>query len=353
MFSRNDDCNIHLERLALKGKHINLSQLKLQFYGLNCVVESAWDEVLQRLEKDFSAFKQVESLKKINLYLLISCQPKEYISLPSSKKWCSRSFVTTYYSKPILVNDYGDARSQLNLQTQSAHIASSDIHRAQEVAYLLILSRMGKQMELAGYHKIHAMAFAKSGHFFCVSMDSGGGKSTLLQSLLADDLDLEILSDDCPVVSHDGHIRSFPLRLGLSPLSPWFNHPNQYELHRKRYGVKRLLDIKHVPHALPGQKAQKYTLIFAHRSQSQTPKLESMSKMMGLIFLIKPFFIGVGLPIIFEYFWEPGFKDFLIKMKIAILRLKAGFALIKKAQVYRLEMNNDLETSKAMLRKIV
>jgi hypothetical protein len=354
LFSGNDDGNIHTERVALKESLINLSELKLQFFNFHCVVESPWREVLQRLEHDFSAFKREKSLKQINLYVYISKGNVEAISLPSQRPSWSRSFVRTYYKYPLLVNDYsGEVRSQLNLKTESAHIASPDIHRAHEVAYLLILSRIGKMMELHHLHKIHAMAVTNNKSALCLSMDSKGGKSTILQSLITDHPEWKILSDDCPVINDSGQILAFPLRLGLSDKSAWRDHPEKYELNRMRFGSKNLLDIKHLPFVPAGEAFDSYTLVFAKRTNVLKPVLKSHSRLVCLCLLIKPFFIGIGLPLILEYFWEPGVQDFWRKTRIALSRLRAGIMVSRKAKCYSLEINDDLEATKAILRDLI
>jgi hypothetical protein len=353
LFSRNDDGNIHSKRVALKDTLINLSQLRLHFFGFNCVIESHWVEILWRLERDFSAFKKDASPSKIDLYLLISEKDSSSIALPANEPHTSRSFVKTYFKDPILVNDYkSEVRSQLNLSSESAHVASLSLHGAHEVCYLLILSRIGKMMELASYHKIHAMGVVKNGKALCLSMDSGGGKSTILQSLISSDSAMHVLSDDCPVVNQEGQMMAFPVRLGLSQAGKWSNHAEAYELVRMRHGVKRLLDIKHVPYSKPCSIADEIILVFAKRKPSQVPAIKSISKVSAFVLLIKPFFIGVGLPLILEYFWEPGFADFRRKVKIALSRLRSGIKLCQKAECYSLEINDDLEATKKLLREI-
>ena len=53
--------------------------------------------------------------------------------------------------------------------------------------------------------------------------------------------------------------------------------------------------------------------------------------------------IGLGLPMVLEYFWEKGFRDFLCKSKIFFSRFSAAFFLALRAKNYIIYLGNDIE----------
>ncbi len=65
-------------------------------------------------------------------------------------------------------------------------------------------------------HRVHALALAVDRRAMLVLLPMGGGKSTLGAELLRHP-DVQLLSDDSPLVDRAGRVHAFPLRLGLLP----------------------------------------------------------------------------------------------------------------------------------------
>jgi hypothetical protein len=78
-----------------------------------------------------------------------------------------------------------------------------------------------------------------------IILPMGGGKTTLGLELLKYD-DVKLLSDDTPLISRDGKILPFPIRIGINKnTSLNFNVPKKYlrDFIRSKYGPKLLIDI--------------------------------------------------------------------------------------------------------------
>jgi hypothetical protein len=150
---------------------------------------------------------------------------------------------------------------------------------------------------------------------------------------------VKMLSDDIPLVSSNGDILSFPIKIGLEDSSKSYlkiKNPeeNIYFLKREQFGRKMFICLDGIMEKVeaPGTSFGKIILAEGFRSNSESSKLVSSSWFQTLKGLFKHGIIGVGLPMMIEYFWEFGPRDFLVKAKIFILRLKSFICLSLKAK---------------------
>jgi hypothetical protein len=63
--------------------------------------------------------------------------------------------------------------------------------------------------------------------------------------------------------------------------------------------------------------------------------------------------IGIGLPMVIEYFWENGFSDFVIKIRIFILRLLAFSGLLLRAKKMKLYLGKNPKDAAELIKKFV
>jgi hypothetical protein len=254
------------------------------------------------------------------------------------------------------LNDYeGIALTSLESKTGQAELWTKNLSRAHELAYLLILSRSGKILDQKGFHKLHAMAVVKNQRALVLSMDSGGGKSTIAWNL-CQNFGFRLLSDDTPLFDDQAGLWSFPLRLGLSEVcvkDGGIDQAHIYELERREYGLKKLLSVEHVAYEKVGVRFEEMILVFARRASHGKFRARQLSVVEIIIHLIRPMLIGIGLPIIFEYFWENGIEDFFTKAKIALKRMKAIWNLARQVRAYEVTLGNDLEESCRCLDELV
>ena len=322
-----------------------MRQVSFNFYGQKVCAASDWPEVLELLKKDFGMFYSDHSLsEECQLKIvLIKKDPKE-VTTPEIVSSAQSVNSITYQLRGIRYNDYyGKLLSVFNYNKEEAHIYSLDIDRLHEVAYLLILSRVGKALDLKGIHKLHAFAISYGDIAFVCMMPMKGGKSTLLIELLKSG-QVKMISDDIPLIDLIGNVYSFPIKIGCDELSSrqlGVINPeaNIYKLKRELYGEKTFVNSLGLEGKVefPGKKFSKVVIAEAFRFNSFESSVVDSSFPKTLKGLFKHGVIGVGLPMIFEYFWEYGLIDFLKKAQIFISRF-IGFSVFamrsKKVTIY-------------------
>lgn len=253
---------------------------------------------------------------------------------------------------------YGDVLVILDTRTNVAKMYSENISKVHEISYLLILSRVGKLMDLNGLHKLHAFSVSYKDLAIVCMMPMKGGKSTLLMQFLKDER-FKIISDDIPLVNLVGEILPFPIKIGLSDLPGNLDvvnpEVNFYTMDRAHYGKKQLLCLNGLPGRVESteRKFKKVILIEAFRYNSKTSILKDADIFSTGKGLFKHGIIGFGLPMVIEYFWEKGFIDFLRKTKIFFLRLLAFSSLMIRAKKMKLFLGKNPQEASEVIIKYV
>ncbi|OUR93710.1 hypothetical protein A9Q84_19810 [Halobacteriovorax marinus] len=312
------------------------------FYDLEVVVRSKSEELYKRLNLDFSNFI-VEDPSEV--FLEIECfkesPPLDRIGNAKITRTSSNSI--THDQGPIRFNNYFEQGLTIfDYDVEKSKIYSLDIEFLHELTYLIILSRVGKRLDLLGLHRIHAMG-VQIGDVSCLCMfPMGGGKSTLLANLLNYD-DVKIISDDSPLINTRGEFLNFAIRLGVAPeLIKNIKNPDEniYSLTRRQYGKKELISLEGISNEL-ASKSKRQVLIQGKRIKGSTSRLHKARLDQKIYSLMINMVIGIGLPMIFEYFWENGFTDFLRKSKIACLRFFAMIRVLFKSDFYIFETGDE------------
>jgi hypothetical protein len=321
----------------------------LEFEGFTVALHARSEDLRKRIKADFSFFLSTASTTPdLEITAELAPQPVEltpaHLEAQGIHGRRSRNCVM-YDLGQSRINDYsGEAVVEFDFANSKAQIYSENLHRLHEITYLLILSRSGKAMDLAGLHRLHAMA-VKIGEL-CVTcaMPMGMGKSTLLLELLRD-VSIGVISDDSPLVTGTGKIRRFPVRFGIKPgqLDQWVSHPNlrleeAYELDRMRYGKKLLLPLSAVRNPVCSTDSSRVILITGTRSALPGCEIREVSGFRSLPILFTDLVIGVGLPMMREYFIEPGWRDFAIVTGIFFRRLGAALRLALRARHLRIRL---------------
>ncbi len=315
--------------------------------GIRVHVESDWSELLAVLEKDFWSFHSRDFLDSskadlsLKIYKTLQAPPLPEIST-SMQSQNSLSYDVGH----IRYNDYyGKAYTVINFQSESAAIYGLDLDKIHEIAYLLILSRVGKILDLKGLHKLHAFAVSFNNTAFVCMMPSKGGKSSLLSELLSDPR-IKMLSDDIPLVDKQGRVYPFPLKLGFNEIPKnlkVFNpEENLYTMKRELYGEKKLICTRGIENKIEKKEYfEKVILVEGFRYNSESSCVLSSSWLQSFKGLLVHGVIGIGSPIVIEYFWETGIRDFIRKTWIFFKRLKAFFLLCFKAKKFKIHIGKD------------
>lgn len=323
----------------------------LNFYGVSVCIETEWSEIRTRLEKDFSYFLTHKQVTQ-DLHLIIKNDSIKFhyeddiFSYKSSK-------VSFFEKDNLRICSYKNkVESEVNFESGQALVRGHDLNAVHEVSYLLTLSRVGKALDLRGFHRVHGASWIKNSTLYIALLPSGGGKSTLLANLIQDK-NISFVSDDSPLVNSEGEVFPFPMRVGFSssdPTPPLFEGVDHYELERFRFGAKRLFSLKDLQWKIGGE-YKDVVLLTGHKGQ-----VASFKRSFGLSHLRQLFIegvIGFGLPILYEYFWEYGWRDFARKSTITIKRVYSLLKLWFKSKKYHLTISSEPGETVTMLKKLM
>jgi hypothetical protein len=335
------------ERNELWCMHI----IHLNIFSNNFKVLCNDSEVIEHLKLDFSYFISSESNQNAHsIYVLIQNPPWDIIPEISATKQTDTSII--YEKDNVRYNDYhGEALTTVRKGGES-FVYCNETSLAHELSYLLILSKSGKSMDLRGLHKIHAMGLQYQRTNLLFISSSKGGKSTHFLGLL-NDPKFKIYSDDTPVIDRKGNIYPFPLRIGIeedAPVPSYVNKEHTYKMIRKKFGPKILIPIQSIQRELATDtKPQRTILVIGKRSRKKRSQIKQISALAVFPHLLKYMIVGIGLPMILEYFLETGFKDIVSRFKIIVSRTIAASALIIRSEKYLMETSSNVPENCSMM----
>lgn len=343
--------SLDIETLARYNCDIDNHSISFNFHGVWARVHSPERELLRRIEWDFSHFLergprephfQFYAEQAPPPWQLLPSAPVSFQSLQSMTYRVGHQSFNDYYRKALTIYDYREERGQLY---------SEDLHKLHEITYLMILSRVGKRLDLQGLHKLHAFGIVKNQTALLGIMPMKGGKSTHFLQFIQDP-EVAILSDDTPLISRWGQVLPFPLRVGVEgdTPTPLPGKAKAYQLRREHYGPKTLISIGELANPIGGN-YQRCILFRGVRSNRDDCQIRPVSKLALLGDLIKFQVIGLGLPIILEYFWESGLRDLGRKSLIALSRFQAALLLLLRAKTYTVFMGTNPRENVRVMRE--
>ena len=324
--------------------------LFLNFYGVKIQLQSDWIELLDVLEKDFYFFvenssQNLSSQKSLKLEIFNQSIP--FDKIPKKRPTAQRQTVLVTEEESYKFCDYyGKGLMIFNKKEKSGKYFSTNFEKSHEVVMLYVLSVVGKELDLIGLHKLHAFAIAYKSSILVCMMPSKGGKSTLLKNLLKFP-DVQILSDDIPLINERGLVKAFPLKLSFEEFPSDLNidnpEENIYTLKRELYGAKSVVSIKGLKERIfsENKPIKRIFLIEAFRFQDESTRMFEVGFFKIFSGLFKHGVIGVGTPMVLEYFWNKGLHDFYIKTVIFIKRMIAFVRLGLHAKKYHLDLGRN------------
>jgi hypothetical protein len=322
--------------------------LELNFYQYNIKINSDSVTLINDLSEDFSYF--LNSTNKSEQFLEITVKTQAPPQVPKGLMAKSQSFNSIKYiqNEVTYFDFYGKVLQIENTKNQSSIFYGADEARLYEVVYLYILSLSGKDLDLHHLHKIHAASVLVNDKIIINMMPMKGGKSTWLLHMIKNFPKLQMISDDTPLVDKTGNILVFPTRMAVD-LETYqragLNVPNLRSFKREQYGEKVLIDYSALNIKVANNsdlKNKKILLLDSHRISGDVPTIKKIGKMATLNSLMRHMVIGVGLPIIAEYFVRFNLLDFIKLAIIFCYRLLAALRLVFKARSYQVGMCNDV-----------
>lgn len=319
-----------------------MKNIRFDFYGFVVSVSSDTEGVIELLRKDFSYFETENA--NPNFLIVAEKHLTPSLKIPGgldSKKQNQRAI--TYENANVRYNDfYGKAVSILDYDSSTMEVFYKSEEYLHEILYLAILSRETKHHDLHGLHKIHAFGVAKNNTALIGMMSMKGGKTTLFSYFL-DQEGFDIISDDTPLINKNGEILSFPIRIGFEKGSYSSERLQSYDekayiLNREEYGPKKLVDIKEFSN--PIARNPKRVILFQgiRWHGKEDPKIVKIAKLKMFKYLLKNMIVGVGLPMVLEYYLESGLGGIFKDVKIILRRTIAALMLLKRSSCYEVYM---------------
>jgi len=328
--------------------------LGLTVHGFSVEIFTDSLELVERITQDFYHFlgPAASSFPILRLTAQLGPIPQERI--PQDVRGVRNKNSVAYQSGKVRVNLYddvgGEALSVLNLEDptqEKAEVFSPDMHRLHETTYLLILSRVGKLLERRGEHRVHAMGVSLHGRTLLALMPMGGGKTTLFMHLLGLP-GAEILSDDSPLLKAGSGVMAFPLRVGIEPKARHFYEDmayvdlsQHYVLKRRQYGEKLLIPLTAIKAPIYQGGVQPVVLVCGVKTEQTECRIVPTGWATFIWPLILNLVVGVGLPVMREYFIEGTLKDVWTIFRILVSRIRAALWLLKTSEKYKVFLASD------------
>lgn len=258
-----------------------------------------------------------------------------------------------YRAGPNLCYEYFEYGGRAVLQvsrdstTSFGQLICEDPDLAQELGYLYLQSEIGRFLDDQGLHRVHALGLAlPSGRSALVLLPSGGGKSTLALEALQNE-NVQLLSDDTPLVDRFGNVRPYPLRLSFreDAVLPDSWREKAVPFARRKHGSKLLIPTSALPaHSLPrpSDKFRPGFLIVARRhGRRDEPRLERLPRWKGVGPMLRDLVVGLGVPQVAELVLTEGARSLPGLAPTAASRLAAASAFLARSKLYRLDLSRD------------
>lgn len=322
-----------------------MSTIFFNFYNFKVKLDCQSEKIIDLLKKDFNYFYASTAQADLTIKATITEEINHFIPQGLiAKKQNSRAM--TFQDGDLRFNYfYGKAVSILDYSKQYVEIYSKNEDYLHELLYLVILSRQTKYHDLNGLHKVHAFGITKYNTNMVGMMDSKGGKTTLFSYFL-DEKDVSIISDDSPFINLAGDLHPFPIRIGYELNSYSRKRLEKYEdksyhFERDEYDAKKLIDILEFENEISEKSHVNKTILFQGKRINSPDQCsyKKISKYKMWRYLVKNMVVGVGLPMVIEYYLESSFKDKFRNIKILLSRTISALNLLFKSDCYEVYLS--------------
>ena len=321
----------------------------LDVYGVTAVVISTVPQLSDEIAEDFAHFRR-ESLRlppMLSVRTHHQTPPYEHVPARAATVYTPRN-VSFHDAGSTYIDYSGRALGILVKESGELNVYSLDIELLYEVAYLFLLSQLSERLDALHLHRIHALGISLDGCGALVLLPMGGGKSTLATQLLRDTR-VRMLSDDSPLVTRDGALLGFPLRIGILPGSETGYAPHQLRtVQRMEFGPKLLVRHEFFASRIASM-AKPGFLLVGRRSLSDTCRIVHCSRIVALKALIPNCVVGLGLFQGMEFVFNRGAGELFTKVAVAVSRLRNCISLVRKSQAAVIILGRDGEENAATL----
>lgn len=191
-----------------------MGKFSFGIHGIGVDIHGPEGELFFALQRDFAAFEQADR-RHIRIEI-VDATPWEVSGRRGLALVCRRPKVIVRGWFNRRVNIYGSVVAEAVTENglRRLWISGTDDSLLREVIYKFVLSALGEELELAGFHRVHGFGFQWDGRRFVVLGGSGVGKSSLAAELCLRRETHLLFSDESPLI-HGREISKFPTRLSI------------------------------------------------------------------------------------------------------------------------------------------
>jgi hypothetical protein len=308
-------------------------------YGYRFSVRGQAEEPLCEIEEDFRFFSTEGSNDGVLVELFPEAPPLDAVPASDAVVYTPRNVVYREGGKRF-IDYHGRALGIQDEATGDFRLYSQDTGLLYEAAYLYLLSQIGRRLDAAGLHRIHALGLAVKRRAVLVMLPMGGGKSTLGLHALQDP-HVQILSDDAPFVDRRGRLLACPLRLGLLPGSE-NTVPVEHlrTIQRMEFGPKQMVNYSYFSGRVCAS-AEPGLLFVGVRTMAPYCRIETISRMTAVRSCMANCVIGMGLFQGLEFLLQSSVWELLKKARLGLSRLWNCWQLLRRSRVLRIHLGRD------------
>jgi hypothetical protein len=311
----------------------------IDIYGYRAHIQSSCACAMESLAEDFAFFQSTDESGAHIIELLDEEPPYSEMPPLTANVYTPRN--VSYRDGCKTYVDYsGRALGIHDRSNGNFRLYSKDPDMLYEAAYLFLLSQCGAAFDARHLHRVHALGVSLEGRAALVLLPMGGGKSTLGSELLKFP-DIELLSDDSPLIDRNGTIHAFPLRLGLLPdAAGAVPKDHLRRINRMEFGPKLLVNYKYFSDRVRAA-ADPGVLFLGRRSLANTCEITPAGGVTALHAMTANCIVGMGLFQGMEFIFQQSGWELTSKAAVAYSRFAASVRLIRRSRVCHLSLGRD------------
>ncbi len=326
---------------------------QLHFYGIRVLLESNCKELMDWILRDYRFFVSDEESTDIQVHIELRQGTPPWDEIPSTAKPSFKVGMHSVFQrgKKRYIRHDDQALSTYDFDEDRGTVISETVDSLYQVAYLLILSRVGYHLDQRGIHRMHALSVSVNDQALIFMARSGCGKTTLGLELMGES-NVSWLSDEIPLCDPSGSILPFPLppriTRGSTPRFPG-GSACFYDVPRSKQPPKVMPDIAaFLPRV--AKSTRPGALFLCHRGENGEPSIRRISGARAFLKLIRNCVVGEEFPQTKAFFFEFRPRYALFMLPVFFSRIRRFLGLAFGVPAFQFEMSNDLSKNIALLR---
>jgi hypothetical protein len=333
---------------------VEASRVGLSVYGLEILIESAWQEVVEALRLDFAWFAADRPHDTPDVNVRISLRAPDFDRFAGA----TATFITprnVVYQQPerTIVDYFGRVVAVRDRHTGVLEVEGEDLYIVHEAVYQFLISRLGEHFDQRGLPRIHGLGLAGSEGGVVVMLPSGGGKTTLALRALREE-NVKLLSEDSPLLDRHGFLHPFPLRIGVNATDAATlpaGHVRRIE--RMELHPKFALELHAFSDKIERGPRPLRHIVIGRRALGREASLERLPRRAAIATLFREAVVGVGIYQGMEWVLQHGMRDVFGQTDAFFTRARSCAAGLAHADVWRLTVGRDYDRNWAALQQLL